>query len=81
MKAFVAFLVVLVVAVGSVIGFWGWKKWTRVEDWGVGMALTVELKDGEREGMEERYNQVLDQEDVLAKDSEGSQFDRILRSF
>ena len=67
MKAFVAFVVIVILAVGGLIGFWGWKKWTRIEDWGVGLALSSELKEGEIEGVEARYNQILDQDEILMK--------------
>ncbi|MGJ8725512.1 MAG: hypothetical protein ACSHYB_13215 [Roseibacillus sp.] len=67
MKAFVAFVVILFLAIGGAGGFWAWKKWTKDENWGLALSLGSELAEGEKEKVEERYNQVLDQEDILRK--------------
>lgn len=67
MKAFVAFVVILILVIGGGLGFWGWGKLNRVEDWGIALALNSEVNEGEAEGMAERYNKILDQEDILEK--------------
>ena len=65
MKAFIAFVVILFLAIGVIGGFWAWKKWTKVEEWGLALPLSSTLADGEVEKVGERYNVILDQDDVL----------------
>lgn len=65
MKAFIAFVVILFLAIGGAVGFWAWGKWNKVEEWGLGLSLGSELEDGEKERVEERYNQILDRDEVL----------------
>ena len=65
MKAFIAFVLILFLAIGALGGFWAWKKYTRVEEWGLALPLNSTLEENEKERMEERYNQILDRDDVL----------------
>ena len=70
MKAFIGFVLVLLLAIGGLGGYWAWGRMNRAEDWGVGLELSSELKEGEVEVVETRYNQILDQDAVLANSVE-----------
>ena len=65
MKAFIAFVVIVFLAIGGAGGFWAWKKWNRVEEWGLALPMNSTLEENEKEMLEARYNQILDRDDVL----------------
>lgn len=67
MKAFVAFVVLLFLVIGGLGGYWAWGKWTKVEEWGLSLDLGGEVEGDEKERVEERYNAILDRDDLLAK--------------
>ena len=65
MKAFIAFVLILFVAIGGMVGYWGWGKWNKVENWGLALSMGSNVKEGEKERLEERYNQILDRDEIL----------------
>lgn len=67
MKAFIAFVILLFLAIGVGGGFWAWGKWTKMEDWGLALDLGQPVEESEREMMEKRYNLVLDDNAMLEK--------------
>ncbi|MBK1834247.1 hypothetical protein [Roseibacillus ishigakijimensis] len=65
MKAFIAFVLFLFFAIGAGVGFYGWKKWTAIEERGVALALAKPVEKDEKEMLEMRYNKILDMDEVL----------------
>lgn len=67
MKGVIAFIVLLLVIAGGGGGYWAWGKWTKVEQRGVGLELAQAIPAEEIERLEGRYNEILDQSEILVR--------------
>ncbi len=64
-KAFIAFVVLLFVAIGGAAGYWVWNKMNRIEDRGIGLVMANPVPQEQIERAEAQYNLILDREEVL----------------
>ena len=65
MKAFVAFGVILILAVGGIGGYFFWERMNKVEPRGVGLTMSNPVSKGEIDFLTKQYNEILDREEVL----------------
>ncbi|WP_411847354.1 hypothetical protein AAFN60_08370 [Roseibacillus persicicus] len=65
MKAFIAFVVLLLLVLGGVGGYLFLGKMNRIEPRGVGLTLSNPIPSEEIEFQKQRYNEILDRDEVL----------------
>ena len=65
MKAFVSFVIVLILVAGGLVGYLFWERMNRIEPRGAGLVMNSPIPDEEIELAEKQYNEILDQESVL----------------
>ncbi len=65
-KAFIIFVVVMLFLGGAAVGYLGWKKWTKPEYWGMRVPLQQEVTESSQKTVEEHYNKILDEREILA---------------
>jgi hypothetical protein len=64
-KAFIIFVLVLIILLASGIGWFGYQRLNRIEPRGVGLVVEKEFVEADIERLTTRYNAILDREEVL----------------